>query len=471
MFGVFGLGKAGRAAVAALLAGGAAVYADDDKPLNLDVAPLPNPPPKGGGDQDGIRNPQLATRNYRQWPWEELSALVLSPGVPLAHPVVTMACAAGCPVMGEIELLQRALPDALKIGITGTNGKSTTTALIGHILTEAGRHPRVGGNLGTPALALSGNPGEPDSPFVLEMSSFQLDLMLTVRFDVAVWLNITPDHLDRHGDMEGYIAAKRHIFERQRAGDAAVIGIDDAYSEAVARELGDRAVTIHVHHASSPNPPLQGGRASAHIEVKDGLLLDRRDGTRVNLRDCKGLKGEHNWQNAAAAYAACRHLGVASEIISEAMRSFGGLAHRMEWVMQKGGVIYVNDSKATNADATAKALAAYPENIYWILGGRPKAGGITGLGAFFPRIKHAYLLGEAEAEFAATLEGHVPYTRCGTLEAATRAAGADAVAAGKGVVLLSPACASWDQWPNFEVRGEAFKEYVKAFVHRVEDMA
>lgn len=442
--GVFGLGKAGKAAVAALLAGGAEVYADDDK--------------AGVGDQgSGIRD-------YHEWPWVELAALVMSPGVPLTHPVVTMAQAAGCPVIGEIELLQQACPDAVKIGITGTNGKSTTTALIGHILEAAGKQPQVGGNLGTPALALESSSPLAPCPYVLEMSSFQLDLMQSVRFDVAVWLNITPDHLDRHGNMEGYIAAKRHIFERQQAGDAAVIGVDDAYSEAVAQELitqGTRTVV----------PLTVGGKAHEGVEVKDGILLDRRDGTQIDLRGCKGLKGAHNWQNAAASYAACRQLGVTPQIISEAMQSFSGLAHRMEWVMQSGSVIYVNDSKATNADSSAKALAAYPENIYWILGGRPKAGGISSLGSFFPRIKHAYLLGEAEEEFAATLEGRVPYTRCGNLETATRSACRDAGKAGQGVVLLSPACASWDQWPNFEVRGEAFKGYVKAFSLRMEGAA
>lgn len=438
--GVFGLGKAGQAAVAALLAGGAEVFADDDK------------------QESGTGNTQLATRNYSTWPWPELTALVLSPGVPLTHPaphgVVLAAQAVGCPVIGEVELLQQACPNAIKIGITGTNGKSTTTALIGHILSLAGKAPQVGGNLGTPALALE--PLGAEGVYVLEMSSFQLDLMRSVRFDVAVWLNITPDHLDRHGSMEGYIAAKQHIFERQQAGDCAIIGIDDAYSESVARELIER-------HAATVIPLTVGGKAAQGIEIHAGILTDRRDGASLDLRPCKGLKGAHNWQNAAAAFAACRALGVSAELISQALHSFAGLAHRMEWVGAEKGVVFINDSKATNADSTAKALAAYPENIYWILGGRPKAGGIASLGHFFPRIRHAYLLGEAEEEFAATLEGHVPYTRCGTLEVATRQACADALRAGAGVVLLSPACASWDQWPNFEVRGEAFKHYAQTY--------
>ncbi len=441
--GVFGLGKAGKAAIAALEASGAEVYGWDD---SLE---------SGAAEQEERRGAHYI--NYTLWPWSALEGVVLSPGVPLTHPqphgVVMAARAAGCPILGEVELLQQACPGAYKIGITGTNGKSTTTALIGHILTYAGRNPQVGGNLGTPALALQ--PQGKDGVFVLEMSSFQLDLMQTVRFNVAVWLNITPDHLDRHGDMEGYIAAKKHIFERQQAGDVAIIGVDDAYSEAVARELIAQG-------AAQVIPVTVGGKAADGIEVTDGRLLDRRDDTRIDLRDCKGLKGAHNWQNAAAAYAACRVAGIPAEIISGAMQSFPGLDHRMEWVKAAGNVVFVNDSKATNADSTSKALAAYAGDIYWILGGRPKAGGITSLAPYFPRIAHAYLLGEAEEAFAQTLEGQVPYSRCGDLKAATRAAAEDALKAGKGVVLLSPACASWDQWPNFEVRGDAFKEYVEA---------
>lgn len=431
--GVFGLGKAGQAAFAALAACGAEIFADDDRPL------------------EGI-----AQTPYRDWPWQVLEMLLLSPGVPLTHPaphgVVLAARAAGCPVAGEVELLQRACPHATKIGITGTNGKSTTTALIGHILAHAGRLPQVGGNLGTPALALA--PLGEGGVYVLEMSSYQLDLMQSVHFNVAVWLNITPDHLDRHGDMEGYVAAKRHVFARQQAGDCAIIGVDDAYSEAVARAL-------IAEKTRNVIPVTVGGKAAEGIEVHDGLLLDRRDGARLDLNGCKGLRGAHNWQNAACAYAACRAVGVESGIIAQAMQGFPGLEHRMEHVREQAGVAFVNDSKATNADSTSKALAAYPADIYWILGGRPKAGGIASLGAYFPRIAHAYLIGEAEDAFAETLEGHVPYTRCGTLEVATRRAAEDALKAGKGVVLLSPACASWDQWPNFEVRGQAFKAYVE----------
>jgi UDP-N-acetylmuramoylalanine--D-glutamate ligase len=358
-------------------------------------------------------------------------------------------------VLGEVELLYRTHPNATFVGITGTNGKSTTTALIGHIMEMAGMHPQVGGNLGTPALALTcGDETEtPLPPFILEMSSYQLDLTHSVRFHAAILLNLSPDHLERHGDMEGYMEAKRRIFAHQTREDVAIIGIDDAYCESLARQCvaaGKQTVI----------PITLRDKSAQGIEVKNALLQDRRDGTKIDLSACKGLRGAHNWQNAAAAYAACRHLGVAPEVIAAGCASFPGLAHRMEWVLESGGVVCINDSKATNADSTANALAAY-ENIYWIAGGRPKSGGIASLARFFPRIRHAYLLGEAEAEFAATLEGHVPYTRCGTLKQATACALEAARAAGGGVVLLSPACASWDQWPNFEVRGDAFKEYAR----------
>ncbi len=438
--GVFGLGKAGRAATEALLTAGARVYAADDLAVTMPA------------------HESLTLASFKHWPWEALRALVLSPGVPLTHPephdVVRAARNASCPVIGEVELLQQACPEARKIGITGTNGKSTTTALIGHILGRAGVKVQVGGNLGTPALALE--PLGADGIYVLEMSSFQLDLVHSVHFDHAVWLNITPDHLDRHGDMEGYIAAKKHILDHQTVSDTLVIGVDDPYSDAVAQEV--------IASGKQTVVPMTIGQTAAHgVEVCNGILRDRRDGAEIDLRYCKGLKGAHNWQNAAAAYTVCKAVGISPDIISEAMQSFAGLAHRMEWIGEYDGVAYVNDSKATNADSAARALAAYPEDIYWIAGGRAKEGGISALGAFFPRIAHAYLIGEAEEAFAATLEGHVPYSRCATLDIATRKASADARRAKRGVVLLSPACASWDQWPNFEARGDAFRDYVKSY--------
>ena len=422
--GVFGLGKAGEAAVASLLAGGAEVFAWDD---NIK---------EGSGQGAEVR------KNYREWDWENLKALVLSPGVPLTHPhphgVVALAHKHNVPIIGEMELLFRAQPDAIYLGITGTNGKSTTTTLIGHILQEAGVRCEVGGNLGTPALALA--PLGKGGVYVIEMSSYQLDLLKTVRFNVAVLLNITPDHLDRHGDMAGYIAAKKHIFDRQGKSDVAVV------EEVISGQLSVVSKLVKI----SADSELENG-----IYVKDGILYDGK--TKFDISKIVSLTGKHNWQNAAAAYAACRAVGVALEKIYAAMQNFAGLRHRLQLVATINGVRFINDSKATNADATANALAPY-KNIYWIAGGKAKAGGIASLSEYFPNIAHAFLIGEAEADFARTLEGKVPYTRCGTLEVATQKA-AKMAKSGE-VVLLSPACASFDQFKSFEHRGDVFCELV-----------
>lgn len=428
--GVFGLGKAGEAAVAALAAGGAKVFKwDDSFEKNPPVYP------------QKTRN----TKHYKYWDWAQLKALVLSPGVPLTHPkphpVVELAKQHNVPVIGEVELLYRACPDATYIGITGTNGKSTTTALIGHILKESGVTCEIGGNLGVPALALE--PLDKGGVYVLEMSSYQLDLMETVRFSVAVLLNITPDHLDRHGDMEGYVAAKKHIFDRQRVED--VVVVDAGIRQ---EELGIREAKIIKISADSE---LESG-----VYVKDGVLCDNN--AQFDISKIISLTGKHNWQNAAAAYAVCRAVGVASDRIYTAMKSFGGLRHRLQLVATINGVRFVNDSKATNADATQNALAPY-NNIYWILGGKAKAGGISSLGEYFPKITHAFLIGEAAEEFAGTLDGKVPYTHCGTLDVAV--AKAAETAKSGGVVLLSPACASFDQFKSFEHRGDVFCELVE----------
>ncbi|MDE3016290.1 MAG: UDP-N-acetylmuramoyl-L-alanine--D-glutamate ligase, partial [Pseudomonadota bacterium] len=293
--GVFGLGKAGEATVASLLAGGAEVFSWDDR--------------------------ATGTEHYNEWPWKELKALILSPGVPLTHPkphpVAALAQRHDCPVIGDIELLYRAQPEARYIGITGTNGKSTTTTLIAHILKTAGLNVEVGGNLGTAALSLA--PLGEDGIYVIELSSYQLDLVNTTRFNVAALLNVTPDHLDRHGSMEGYVAAKQHIFERQRPGDVAVIAVDDEYTRRVASALC--LVPCEVVEVSSQRA-LENG-----VYVKDGYLYDTRhkaQGAHYNLSVIPTLTGRHNWQNAAAAYAAARACGVAPEVIYRAMQSFPG---------------------------------------------------------------------------------------------------------------------------------------------------
>ena len=425
--GVFGLGKAGEAAVKSLQAGGAEVFAWDDKLT-------------------------AGAPHFSSWPWETLKALVMSPGVPLSHPVVALAKKHNCPVIGDIELLYRACPKARYVAITGTNGKSTTTTLIGHILKSAGVKTEIGGNLGTPALALA--PLGADGTYVLELSSYQLDLVKTTRFNVAAFLNVTPDHLDRHGSMEGYVAAKRHIFDRQQKDDVAVIAVDDEYTKEVARGQLSGASKAKIIQVSA-QIELKGG-----VHVKRGILYDSTDNWQPatgNLNGIVTLTGKHNWQNAAVAWAAARACGVAPEKIYAAMQSFAGLKHRLQLVATIHGVRFINDSKATNADATSHALAPY-DTIYWIAGGKPKEGGIAPLAKYFPKIAHAFLIGEAESDFARTLEGKAPYTRCGTLKTAVEKAAAMAFAGKKSgaVVLLSPACASFDQWKNFEERGDAF---------------
>jgi len=481
--GVFGLAKSGEATVKALLESGAEVFAWDDKETSLST------------------QSSLHIEHFKDWPWPQLSSLILSPGVPLTHPephpVVTLARGHNVEIIGDIELLYRACPDATYIGITGTNGKSTTTALIGHILKCAGRSTEVGGNLGTPALTFQ--PLGKGGIYVLECSSYQLDLLNSARFNIACLLNITPDHLDRHGDMMGYINAKLHIFDRQQKKDVAVIAVDDPQTESVAHTLlkpspsrGEGWVGVTIH-GSKLIPVSTLGKVKDGYYVKDATLYDSGNSL-MNLREqAPRLPGRHNWQNIAVAWAACKAAGLTDAEISSGIKTFPGLAHRMEWIADVGGVRFINDSKATNADATQHALAAYENNIYWILGGKPKEGGIEPLAPYFPRIRHAFLLGQAEAQFAKTLEGHVPYTKCGDLAHAFEAAVAmtkqhssscGLTAGTKGsatkmdpavkpqdddlkVILLSPACASWDQWKSFEHRGDAFREMVSKLTLKI----
>lgn len=438
--GVFGLARSGLATIRAAVAGRAAeVFAWDDKEdarrTGEALGGQPVPP--------------------EEWPWQDLGALVLSPGVPLTHPaphpIVGMARGAGVEVICDIELLWReANGSARFVAITGTNGKSTTTALIGHVLETAGLTVSVGGNIGRAALDLEA----PDEGrvYVLEMSSYQLDLTRRFRPDVAVWLNLTPDHLDRHGDLAGYARAKAHILLNMRASDTAVLGIDEPEMQAVAAALRNagrpRAVTVSVERHRD---------ASLYVDG-DGNLFEGGAET-VSFAGLPALRGMHNWQNAAVTLAAAKALGVDDAAIVEAMRSFPGLAHRMEIVGRRGRVIFVNDSKATNADAAARALATF-DPVYWIAGGQAKAGGIDSLADFFPRIAKAYLVGAAADAFSATLARRVPHVIAGDLAAAVAMAASDAALDGRPepAVLLSPACASFDQFADFEARGEAFRQ-------------
>jgi UDP-N-acetylmuramoylalanine--D-glutamate ligase len=442
---VLGLARSGLSAARTLMASGAQVWAWDDSAAKRDEA-------KGAG---------VPLIDLQTCDWMKPVALVLSPGIPhkfpKPHPVAALATARRCPIIGDIELMARARLGARFIGITGTNGKSTTTALIGHILKSAGVHAEVGGNLGTPALELA--PLGKDGVYVLEMSSYQLELTPTLVFDIAVLINVTPDHLDRHGGMEGYVAAKARIFDHQRAPRAAVVGVDDGESRAIhAQLLAAREQTVI--------PISAEGRIKGGVYAVDGWLVDERSGRAehvLELAQAANLPGRHNWQNAAAAFAACSAAGMASATIVSGLRSYPGLAHRQELIAAIGDVRYINDSKATNADATAKALACY-QPIYWILGGKAKETGLEGLEPFYPRIAHAFLIGEATERFSAELAGRVASTKCGTLAAAVSAAHRMAQDERRrgAVVLLSPACASFDQFANFEERGEVFRKLVEA---------
>lgn len=439
---VFGLGKAGMSAVRALAKSGAKLYVWDDGEAAREKLAQEN-------------FPNVVIARPESYDWTIMEALVLSPGIPLTHPkphpVVEMAKKEKCPVLCDVELLCRAQSDAKFIGITGTNGKSTTTALTGHILQKAGVKALVGGNIGVPVLDLE--PLGKDGVYVIELSSYQLDLIHQGRFHVGIWLNITPDHLDRHGDMAGYVRAKERLFMNQRAGDTVAIGVDDDYSRNVFSSLKNNPIQRNLLPVSVEGACAEG------ISIQDGVLYDK--GQTYTIGTLQKLPGTHNAQNIAMAYAAARQFGIAPEEIIRHVHSFDGLPHRMQYVAEEGHVKFINDSKATNAEAAAKALGTF-ENIYWIAGGVPKAGGIDCLDEFFPRIKKAYLLGQAEEDFAKTLEGKVSYEKCATLANAFAAAKRDAANAdGKNVVLLSPACASFDQWPNFEVRGEAFCKMVR----------
>jgi len=445
---IFGLGRSGLSAARALKAGKAEPLLWDDKPQSLMAAT------KEGFTVENLRNAD----------WSEIDALMLSPGVPLTHPephwTVGLAQAAGVPVLGDIELFARtlaALPAKKRpktIAITGTNGKSTTTALIGHILKTAGKDVHVGGNIGIGVLDLP--PMHAGTYYVIETSSYQLDLTQSFVPDVSVLMNISPDHLDRHGGMAGYIAAKRRIFMNQGAGQTAVIGADDDFSAAVITEM----------RANSPVNliSISAGRTLGQgVYALNGVLYDGTE-TRVrqviDLKSVRTLTGRHNWQNAAAAYSACKALGLETDVIAAAMRSFPGLDHRMQEIGRIGRVRFINDSKATNSDAARQAMSSY-ERFYWIAGGKAKAGGIDDLRDLFGRIKHAYLIGEAAELFEVTIGKAAACTQSRHLFVAVAQAYADAEKTGKEeVVLFSPACASFDQFSDFEARGEAFKTAV-----------
>jgi UDP-N-acetylmuramoylalanine--D-glutamate ligase len=460
---VFGLARTGLGAVAALVAGGARVIAWDDSSTARDL-----------GGQAGAE-----IMPWRQWPWEEISALVLSPGVPLTHPrpheVVVHAGQAKVPVIGDVELFAREIrPDpagpgrAPVIAITGTNGKSTTTALVGHVLKACGFDVQVGGNIGRSVLELAAPSTAKSGPrtvYVLEMSSFQIDLAPGLVPDVGVLSNLSPDHIDRHGSMDNYAGIKERLMRQTAPSGQVVIGVDDGNTVAIFTRLSAKG-------RAAATPVSVGKVLGRGIFVVDGALYDAQNGRVIKVMDmaeAPRLPGAHNWQNAALAYGAVRAFISDTQAIAAAIASFPGLAHRMEDVGGRGKVRFINDSKATNADATARALAVYPD-IFWIAGGKPKEGGIESLSAFFPRVRKAYLIGEAAGQFARTLDGKAPYETSGTLDVALAhaAAAAAASSAPAPVVLLSPACASYDQFKDFEHRGDVFRALVAGLTGETE---
>ena len=456
---VFGLARTGLAAARALVAGGAEVALWDE-----------NPKSRAAAEAEGLPLVDLSTAD-----WSRFAALMLSPGVPLTHPAphwtVEKARASGVEIVGDMELFARtvnAAPEHKRpkiVAVTGTNGKSTTTALIGHVCAQAGRDVRIGGNIGVGVLDLEDMHG--GAVYVLEMSSYQLDLTSSLHADVTVILNISPDHLERHGTMENYVAAKRRILANQGKGDTAVIGVDDPWGQQICTEItaANRRTIV----------PVSASKAMGRgVYVLNGLLYDatgERAQEVADLNRARSLPGRHNWQNAAAAYAAAKGLGIDPAEAAEHLLSFPGLAHRMETVATLGRVRFVNDSKATNADAARQALSSYPKS-YWIAGGRAKTDGIAPLEDLFGRVAKAYLIGEASADFAATLKGKASAVECGTLDVAVAQAYADASkAGGDTIVLLSPACASFDQYPDFEARGEAFRAAVQRLAHAAKGAA
>ena len=443
---IFGLGRSGLSTARALKAGGAEPILWDDKLASVLAAA------KEGFTVEDLHNAD----------WSEFAALILSPGVPLTHPepnwTVKLAKAAGVPVMGDIELFARTLAcmPAHKrpktVAITGTNGKSTTTALIGHILKSAGKDVHVGGNIGIGILDL------PDmhagSVYVIETSSYQLDLTMSFSPDVSVLMNITPDHLDRHGGMDGYIAAKKRIFMAQSSKQTAVVGADDDYTAALISEMRSNSPVKLISISASRT--LGHGVYAINGVLYDGTNIRARQ--IIDLKEVRTLTGRHNWQNAAAAYSACKALGLDVDLIVAGMRTFPGLAHRMQEIGRIGHVRFINDSKATNADAARQAMSSF-DSFFWIAGGRSKAGGIEDLADLFPRVKHAFLIGESAELFEKTIGKAAPCTQSRHLFTAVAQAYAAAEKTGREeIVLFSPACASFDQFADFEARGDAFRE-------------
>jgi UDP-N-acetylmuramoylalanine--D-glutamate ligase len=431
-YAVLGLARSGQATVRALLASGAEVVVwDSDVHKRSELLRKQ----ESGTRELLLSQEHISFADPLTLDLTGFTAVIVSPGVPLnRHPIAAHAAKYGVPIIGDIELFAQAraeLPPHKVVGITGTNGKSTTTALVHHILKTAGVPTTMGGNIGLPILGQ--DPLSAGGVYVLELSSFQIDLTFTLDCDVAVLLNITPDHLDRYASFEAYAAAKARLFEMQGEQSLGMFSLDDRMT----------ATTIAKHQWQNRD------QERWSILNRDFVALDT----------WPALKGPHNAQNAAAALEVCRALGLEDAVIEDGLRTYPGLPHRMERIRDLNGVLYVNDSKATNPTSTAPALAAYPA-LHWILGGQAKTPELDACAPHFGHVRAAYTIGEAGAMFADLLRPHMPVTESGTLANAVTSA---AAAAKPGeTVLLSPACASFDQFKNFEDRGDQFRQLVEA---------
>ena len=449
---VLGLGRSGIATAIALEAGGAEPLCWDDSAEARDAVAA-----------KGIEPVDLKRKD-----WKDVALLVVSPGIPHLYPephkIIASAMQAGVPVDNDIGLFFRSFAtdnwDQFEtspriIAVTGSNGKSTVSALIHHILDAAGHNTQLAGNIGRGALDI--DPAENGEVVVLELSSYQTELARAMTPDVAVFTNLTPDHLDRHGGKGGYFAAKRRLFA-EGGPDRAVIGVDEDEGQYLANQLSEAAEDDRVIQVSTTR---KLGGVGWSVFARKGFLSEYRKGRQISsidLRAIRGLPGVHNHQNACAAYAAVRSLGVAPKVIEAAFQSFDGLPHRSQIVAEAGGVLYVNDSKATNVDSARVALAAF-KKVRWIAGGMGKDGGIEALKDDMGSVVKAYLIGHSARDFALQL-GAIDHEICETMEAAVNMAAKDAQEGD--TVLLAPAAASFDQYPNFEKRGDAFVDAVKA---------
>ncbi|WP_240007554.1 UDP-N-acetylmuramoyl-L-alanine--D-glutamate ligase [Pseudaquidulcibacter saccharophilus] len=448
---VFGLGRSGLTAAEALHAGGAKVYLWDDNEKARDKS----------------INLGFDIKKFDELDANNISALVMSPGVPIYGPKINWAAAWAhendIPIIGDIELFAREInstPENIRpktIGITGTNGKSTTTALIAHILQNAGRDVRMGGNIGTGVLSLA--PPKAGAIYVIELSSYQLDLTKSLHLDVAIQINVSEDHIERHGTMERYVAAKRNIFANQNSEDYAIIGVDD--------DFGEELATLLMAKGSRRVIPISSGQfVTCGISSINQFLWDNSSGRAnkiADLHNALALPGNHNGQNAAAAFAACRAIGLSDETIVEGIMNFGGLKHRLQKIGTIGKIQFYNDSKATNADASAQALNSFPR-LRWIAGGQAKSDGIDPLSRFFPKIAKSYLFGAAAERFSNNLK-NFPHEVFETLAQATQKAYQDAIETGdEELIVLSPACASFDQYSDFEARGDDFINVVNDII-------